>query len=68
MEPIAFILAVRTTRHDAQSALPDAPVIPDLSTPRPVRLVRARLNAAAVLHKLANRVEPPVVQECMPST
>ncbi len=68
MEPIAFILAVRRTRDDAQSALPDAPVIPDTPAPRPVRLARTRLSAASVLHKIADRVEPPRVQECMPST
>lgn len=58
MEPVAFILAVRRTRDDAQSALTDAPIISDQPVPRPPRLVRTRVRAAAVLVSLANRVDP----------
>ncbi len=61
-EPIAADLAVRLTRYHAQSALPDAPVIPDLP-PRVHRnrgrvVVRVRAAAAGRLRGLAAWVEP----------
>lgn len=61
-EPIAADLVVRLTRYHAQSALPDAPVIPD--DPPRVRRNRGRvaapLRAAAArrLRQLAGWVEP----------
>ncbi len=61
-EPIAAELVVRGTRNLAQSALPDAPVIPD--DPPRVRRSRGRvtvpLRAAAArrLRQLAGWVEP----------
>ena len=61
-EPIAADLAVRLTRYHAQSALPDAPVVPDVP-PRVRRdhgrvAVRVRAAAAGRLRVLAAWVEP----------
>jgi hypothetical protein len=57
MLPIAAEIAVRLTREQAASALPDAPVVDDTPPPRrPRRRPRARL--ARVLRRLADRVEP----------
>ncbi len=61
-EPIAADLAVRLTRHHAQSALPNAPVIPDVP-PRVRRdrgrvVVGVRAAAAGGLRGLAAWVEP----------
>ncbi|MGH3348782.1 MAG: hypothetical protein ACRDO4_17525 [Nocardioides sp.] len=61
-EPIAADLAVRLARYHAQSALPDAPVIPD--DPPRVRRQRGRVTvpfrtaAAGRLRQLAGWVEP----------
>ncbi len=68
MDPTGFVLAVRRTNDELHSARPDAPVVNDQRSPRPSRIPRVRLSAAAVLHRLANKVEPPRVTECMPST
>jgi hypothetical protein len=47
-------LGVQRTREAAQSALPDAPVIPDRQ-PRPAAF---RIQAAGALHRLADRIGP----------
>jgi hypothetical protein len=57
MLPIAAEIAVRLTREQALSALPDAPVIDD-SRPTPAALTRRRLRLARMLRTLADRVEP----------
>jgi len=57
MLPIAAEIAVRLTREQALSALPDAPVIDD-SPPAPRVRASRRLQLAKVLRNLADRVEP----------
>lgn len=67
MEPLAFILATNAARELAQSALPDAPVEP----PQPPRLIPdkpLRRATAAVLHRLADLVEPRGVPAGRPAT
>jgi hypothetical protein len=62
MEPLVKLI-MEAQVHEAWSARPDSPVVPD---PRPARLsprVRglvqgARLNAAAALRRTADRVDP----------
>jgi hypothetical protein len=56
--PIAADLAVRRTREQALSALPDAPVVDDTPSPTPRARTRGRLQLAQVLRTLADRVEP----------
>lgn len=48
-------LAVQHTRDLARSALPGAPIRPDV---KPIRPRRLRRRAAFALHRLADRVEP----------
>ena len=48
------LVGVQQAREAAQSALPDAPVIPD-RRPRPVAF---RISAAGALHRLADRIGP----------
>ena len=55
--PIAADIAVRRTREQALSALPDAPVVDD-TPPTPRARTRGRLQLAQVLRNLADRVEP----------
>ena len=57
MLPIAAEIAVRLTREQAQSALPDAPVIDD-TPPMPRVRTPHRLQVARVLRNLADRIEP----------
>jgi len=57
MLPIAAEIAVRLTREQAQSALPDAPVVDDTPPAPRVRAPRRAL-AARVLRSLADRIEP----------
>jgi hypothetical protein len=59
--------AIEKTRALAQSALPDAPVVPD--EPRVRRRLQVRARAGAVLRasarrelKLADRIDPVCVQ------
>ena len=54
MLPIAAEIAVRLTREQAQSALPDAPVVVDTPPAPPVRTPR-RLRVARVLRSMADR-------------
>jgi hypothetical protein len=59
MLPIAADIAVRLTREQAQSALPDAPVVPDPPSPRRrsrgPRPARAPRMVAGALRRLAAR-------------
>jgi hypothetical protein len=55
LDPIAGQLALRQTRELAHSARPDAVVRDDLAA-RTARPLRHR--AAAILHRLADRLEP----------
>lgn len=56
MYPVGFDLALDATRRHAQSALPDAPVLPD-EVPRPSASVRLRLALASALRTLATRAD-----------
>lgn len=69
LDPIAMNLASKATRRHANSARPDAPVRPDEARPPRHRLQadRPRLLIAAVLRRLANRIEPARLQACQPS-
>jgi hypothetical protein len=51
-----YVIAQRTTRELACSALPDAPVIPFAEATPPRH--RVRRGAAVTLHWLADRVQP----------
>jgi hypothetical protein len=58
MQPIhviAGILAARAQTNLAHSALPNAPVVPDLPLKR--RPVRSR--TASALHRIADAISPP---------
>ena len=57
MLPIAAEIAVRLTREQALSAMPDAPVVDD-HPPAPRTRTRRRLQLARMLRSLADRVEP----------
>lgn len=58
--PIATVLARDLVAREAQSALPNAPVIPDARTqPRAPRLRGTRSVMASVLHRAADAVAPP---------
>ena len=64
-DPTAMILADKTSRRHMTSAQPKAPIEPQ----RPVRRQRSdagRLWAAAMLRRLATRVEPSAVRHCQP--
>jgi hypothetical protein len=54
LNPVAYPIARRVTRELALSALPDAPVIPDLK-PSGRRLFRR--GAAVTLHRIADRLQ-----------
>ena len=58
MLPIAAEIAVRLTREQAHSALPDATVIADMPPPTPRVRARHRLRLARTLRQLADRIEP----------
>jgi hypothetical protein len=69
MLPIAAEIAVRMTRQQARSALPDAPVLPDEEPGRSRASARMsrRLRAAGLLRhvaataaRVADRIEQPV--------
>lgn len=55
-EFLAFRIGVDTTRREATSALPSAPVVPHREPRRPVASGRA--TVASGLHRLAWWVEP----------
>jgi hypothetical protein len=68
MQPIASSMAVRRTREHVQSALPDAPVVPEPSDP-PARarsarsqrmLVKVLRRLATTTGGLADRLDRPV--------
>ena len=74
MLPIAADIAVRLTREQAHSALPDAPVVPDPprrpGRPRRLGPSRSQRIAACVLRRLAatstglaDRLDRPVPAE-----
>ena len=54
MIPQAFILGVQQTRQHANSAMPDAPVLPDAPAANP----RLRRATARALRRMADRMEP----------
>jgi hypothetical protein len=65
-DPTAMILATKAAQRQAESARPNAPVRPD----RPRRRWQPdgmRRRAATILHRLADRVEPPRVETCRAS-
>jgi len=66
MFPIATEIAVRVTRDHARSALPDAPVIDDTAAPPRPRQER-RIRVARALRRLADRLEPAVIERPQPS-
>ncbi|HEX6447166.1 MAG TPA: hypothetical protein VF053_18880 [Streptosporangiales bacterium] len=73
MYPVGFHIALDATKRLAQSALPDAPVLPD-EVPRASLSKRCRIALASTLRALAvradnaaERVEPPAVTACCPS-
>ena len=54
MMPHLYAMGIHLTRERAHSALPDAPVIPEMLASRP----RVRRAAARALRRMADRVEP----------
>jgi hypothetical protein len=60
--PLAF-LRPDELMHEARSALPDAPVVPDRA-PRPAPARRTRIAVANVLQRAADAVAPA---ECSPA-
>jgi len=56
VNPLAFVGAEELMR-EARSALPNAPVVPDLA-PRPAPTRRTRVAVASVLQRAANAVAP----------
>jgi len=74
MHPTGYILAVRAAHHDAESARPDAPVVPaePTRTHRPHRLpgtAAVRRVTATSLRGLAAWIEPrPDTEPCRPAT
>ncbi|HSJ22484.1 MAG TPA: hypothetical protein VK964_18100 [Nocardioidaceae bacterium] len=67
MLPIAAEIAVRMTRQQAQSALPQAPVVAAVPLDRPRTTSRAERAAVGLLRRLAtasaglaDRIERPV--------
>jgi hypothetical protein len=66
MDALAIILAVNANRALAQSALPNAPVVPP-EPPRPNRSRPLRRATAAALYRLADIVEPCVTPARQPA-
>jgi hypothetical protein len=60
MHPTGFILALRVAHRDAESARPDAPVIPakPKRSPRLLRTASVRRATAASLRSVAAWIEP----------
>jgi len=60
MDPTGFILGLRAANRDANSARPDAPVIPDKPQRprRPPRTTSVRRATATSLRSLAAWIEP----------
>ena len=54
---IAMIMASRVIAREANSALPDAPVVPHIDT---VPVARTRRSVAGALRRMADAVAPPV--------
>lgn len=54
MLPIAAEIAVRMTRQQAQSALPNAPVMPDETPPHPRTTSRSKRLVVVLLRRLAS--------------
>jgi hypothetical protein len=62
--PIASGLAKDAVARTAESALPDAPVVPDVEASKaPARAVRTRLLLARALRRTADTIEPTPVCE-----
>ncbi|HCT76971.1 MAG TPA: hypothetical protein DGG94_06305 [Micromonosporaceae bacterium] len=61
MDPLGMITAMDAVNQHLKSAQPGAPVVPDGLEDRQVRPARAGLlrhNAATVLRRMAERIEP----------
>jgi hypothetical protein len=65
MLPLAMILAKNANRAQAFSAMPNAPVVPDV--PRPARAARPRAALARVLERTAQAVAPRSATSCTPA-
>jgi hypothetical protein len=65
IDPTSMILADKSTRRHLTSARPHAP-IQRSRPPRQSRTAGIRLATAAILRRLANRVEPRTVASCKP--
>jgi hypothetical protein len=62
--PIASGLAREAIANTAESALPDAPVVPDVEPSKsPTRTARVRLRLARALRRTADTIEPAPVCE-----
>jgi hypothetical protein len=65
MNPTAYIMGVAATRHEVESAMPWAPVVPPREPKLRRRVDSVRLATATALRRAADRVEPePVCAEC----
>lgn len=64
-DPTSMILADKVTRRHVTSARPNASTEPGKAPRRP-RSDAGRLWAAAMLRRLATRVEPQAVRHCQP--
>ncbi|RKN51127.1 hypothetical protein [Micromonospora endolithica] len=58
-QPTGYVLAVDAVLRHVNSARPDAPVRPE--RPRAVPLAAPRLAVAAVLRRVADRIQPAPV-------
>ncbi len=65
-DPTASQLAVHLAARSANSARPDAPVVPERE-PRPARLAATRVRMAGSLRTVARWVEPSRAKVCQPS-
>ncbi|GGN97301.1 hypothetical protein GCM10010112_89420 [Actinoplanes lobatus] len=54
--PVAIITAVASARHEAESARPEAPIVPHTERPRRTRRIRAGL--ARGLIRAAHAIAP----------
>jgi hypothetical protein len=65
MNPSDYIMGVAATRHEAESAMPWAPVVPPREPKLRRRVDGVRQATAIALRRAADRLEPePVCAEC----